>query len=134
MTAQTVLTRSGQTASRPAARAEFRGMPDVREVDLHTAAHMIEAIPDLIVLDVRMPPEVSEARLQQSLNIDFYADDFEHLLAGLDRQACYLVYCRSGGRSAHALDLMEELGFARAVHMPAGIEGWRAEGLPVVTD
>lgn len=103
-----------------------------REVDVKAAMHLIESIPDLVVLDVRTPVEFSEGRIRQSLNLDFYADEFEHALARLDRQASYLVYCRCGGRSAYTLEMMDALGFANAIHMPAGIEGWQAAGQAVV--
>lgn len=114
-------------------RASRLTLPDdTREVDVKVALHLIESIPDLVVLDVRMPVEFSEGRIRQSLNLDFYADDFEHALARLDREASYLVYCRSGGRSTYTLDMMDQFGFKSAIHMPEGIEGWRAAGLPVV--
>lgn len=137
MTVQTDQTLERQTPSQQAGSPQSERLPealkDAREVDVKVAMHLIESIPCLVVLDVRMPVEFSEGRIRQSLNLDFYADDFEHALAGLDRQASYLVYCRSGGRSAYTLEMMEALGFASAIHMPAGIEGWRAAGLPVFT-
>jgi phage shock protein E len=136
MTVQTVLAPFRNTTSWQAESPHGESIPgllkDAREVDVRVAVHLIEAIPDLVVLDVRTPVEFSEGRIRQSLNLDFYADDFEHALARLDRQASYLVYCRCGGRSTYTLDMMDALGFEQAIHMPAGIEGWRAAGLPVV--
>ena len=44
--------------------------------------------------------------------LDFYRDDFADRLAELDRDARYLLYCRSGNRSAETRSLMEDLGFA----------------------
>lgn len=105
-----------------------------RDVDLMTAVRMIESLPDLVILDVRMPVEHAEHRIQDSINLDFYADDFEHQLAQFDRQASYLVYCRSGGRSAFTLDIMQDLGFIDFAHMPVGIEGWIQAGFPVQTE
>ncbi|RMF09546.1 MAG: rhodanese-like domain-containing protein, partial [Alphaproteobacteria bacterium] len=96
-------------------------------------AHLIGTIPGLVVLDVRTPVEHADGRIRLSRNMDFFADDFEQQISALDRQASYLIYCRSGGRSRFTLDLLEELGFSNAVHMPAGMEGWCAAGLPVVT-
>ena len=61
-------------------------------------------------------------------------DDFEQQLARLDRQASYLVYCRSGGRSAFTMEIMNELGFVDFVHMPEGIEGWIEAGLPYINE
>ncbi|MBI4656251.1 MAG: rhodanese-like domain-containing protein [Elusimicrobia bacterium] len=46
--------------------------------------------------------------------------------------ALYLIYCRSGKRSANTLSLMKELGFAEAHHIEGGILAWIQAGLPVV--
>jgi len=67
--------------------------------------------PRFVILDVRTPEEFTEEYLPGALNIDIYADDFEEKIAGLDRMGTYLVYCKSGGRSRAAVELMEELGF-----------------------
>ncbi len=44
----------------------------------------------------------------------------------------YLIYCRSGRRSAGALDMMEEIGFREVYNMVGGIVQWEAERLPIV--
>lgn len=108
--------------------------PGIRTVDVHTARSLLETEPDLVLLDVRMPVELAEGRLGDGVNLDFFADDFETALTGLDRTAHYLLHCRTGGRSQFALDLMIRLGFKNIAHMPAGYDGWVREGLPVLGD
>ena len=105
-----------------------------KDVDLPTARNLIENQQNLQILDVRTPVEHADCRIRHSFNIDFYADDFEQQLATLDRQAEYLIYCRSGGRSAFTLEMLEGLGFTDVAHMPAGIEGWIEAGLPTASD
>lgn len=90
-----------------------------------------EAGDDLVVLDVRTPDEFAQSRIAGSINIDYYGAEFRDRLAELDRQATYVVYCRSGNRSATAVDMMEELGFQFVYEIDGGIVDWYEAGLPV---
>jgi rhodanese-related sulfurtransferase len=51
----------------------------------------------------------------------------------LDKEATYAVYCRSGRRSAIAVQTMKDAGFKNLFNMNAGTEEWSAAGLPLVT-
>jgi rhodanese-related sulfurtransferase len=88
--------------------------------------------PDIRVLDIRTPGEYAEGHIQNALNIDFLNADFAKRLGELDPDAKYLVYCRSGNRSAQAMKIFGRLGFARVLHMSKGIRDWQGQGLPLV--
>lgn len=66
---------------------------------------------NFIVLDVRTPAEFEINRLPKAINIDIHAHDFTDRINALDRIKTYLVYCKTGGRSTSAAELMEDLGF-----------------------
>lgn len=96
------------------------------------ASSIIEAGPaDLIVLDVRTPEEVAEGHLADAVNLDFYATDFENQLDALDKDAPYVLYCRSGNRSGSTIDLMKDLGFTDVHEVDGGILSWLEAGLPI---
>lgn len=84
-----------------------------------------------IVLDIRTPEEFAENRIEGAVNIDFYAADFEDRIAALDRDANYVMYCRSGNRSGQARPVFETLGFADVADVDGGIVAWHEAGLPV---
>jgi rhodanese-related sulfurtransferase len=88
--------------------------------------------PDIRVLDIRTPAEYAEGHIQGARNIDFMSADFAKRLEGLDRNATYLVYCRSGNRSARAIKVFGRLGFSHVLHMSRGIKDWQGQGLPLV--
>ena len=67
------------------------------------------------VIDVRTPAEFDEGHVDGAVNIDVTAPDFEDRLAELDPEASYVVYCRSGSRSADAAARMREAGFTDVV-------------------
>jgi len=90
-----------------------------------------EAEDTLVLLDVRTPDEFSQARIAGAINIDFYEADFRDRLAELDRDATYVVYCRTGNRSATAVEMMQELGFDYIYEIDGGIVDWYEAGYPI---
>ena len=64
--------------------------------------------------------------------LEFYADptspyhrpEFE-----TDRRI--VLYCASGGRSALATDMLQQLGYACPAHLDGGFKAWSAAGQPV---
>ena len=87
--------------------------------------------PNFVVLDVRTPQEFQSGHIKGAMNLDFYAPDFPQQLDKLDKSKTYVVYCRSGHRSAKAVALMKRLGFQRVYDVQGGIRAWAARGLPI---
>ena len=87
--------------------------------------------PDFIILDVRTSLEFHDRHIEGALNIDVNLPSFSEELEQLDRNATYLVYCRTGNRSRTALRIMDDLGFTRVYHLTNGITEWVDAGLPV---
>jgi len=87
-----------------------------------------------IVIDVRTPEEFSQGHLDGAVNLDVEGGAFEQGLTELDPAGSYIVYCRSGRRSAHAAALMAERGFADVVDLGSLEQAASATGLPLVTD
>ena len=94
-------------------------------------AQEILAAGDVVLLDVRTPAEFADGRLAGAVNIDQTAPDFRDRLEELPRDEPYVIYCRSGNRSAQARAVMEELGFTDVVDIDGGILAWAAAGLPI---
>lgn len=93
-----------------------------------------EARPDnLVVLDVRTPEEFEEQHLADAVLVDFHGPDFADRIADLDRDATYVMYCRSGNRSGQAREMMQNLGFSDVRDIDGGILSWLDQGLPVET-
>ena len=63
-----------------------------------------------MVIDVRTPEEFAGGHLDGAVNMNLQSPAFASQLAGLDPSADYLVYCRSGNRSAQAVDRMRAAG------------------------
>lgn len=86
-----------------------------------------------IIIDIRTKQEYEQEHLENvSYNIDFYSPHFKDHLNDLDKNAKYLIYCRTGRRSAQALEIMKELGFKDIHHIKGGIVAWKEAGYPTV--
>lgn len=76
---------------------------------------------DVVILDVRTDPEVAEGMIEGAIQIDYRGENFEEEVAKLDSSKTYVVYCRTGGRSAAASKIMtEELGFKNVNNLLGG--------------
>ncbi len=117
---------------------EERGTPyDTLQVQDVTSQEALDLIkenhgnPDFIILDVRTSSEFHDGHIEGALNIDVNLPSFSEELEQLDKNATYLIYCRSGNRSRTALRIMDDLAFTRAYHLTNGITEWVDAGLPV---
>ena len=77
------------------------------------------------LLDVRTPEEFSEGNIEKAVNINVLEADFKEKAAKLDKTKTYLVYCRSGARSARAAQILCDLGFKKVHNLATGFNGWK---------
>lgn len=75
------------------------------------AAQQIVISAETVVIDVRTPAEFAAGHLDGAINLDVQSPSFDALAAQLPHDGDYVVYCRSGNRSAAAIDRLEALGF-----------------------
>jgi len=85
----------------------------------------------LVVLDVRTPAEFAAGHLAGAVLVDAQDPAFAQRVAELDPSVPYLVYCRSGSRSARAVSVMRGLGFTDLSELTGGLNAWTAAGKPV---
>lgn len=79
---------------------------------------------DTVVLDVRTDAEYMSGSLPKAINIDAMSADFQSHISQLDKSKTYLVYCRSGARSASACFALMGLGFDKIYNLGGGIMNW----------
>jgi phage shock protein E len=84
------------------------------------------------IIDVRTPTEFADGRVEGAVNLDVQSADFESSLASLDKNAEYIVYCRSGNRSAIAVQIMAEAGITNVVDLGDLQSAATSLGRPIV--
>jgi phage shock protein E len=95
-----------------------------------TASEAVAMLEDRVVIDVRTPEEFAQGHLAEAVNIPVEAADFGERIDDLDHAGAYLVYCRSGRRSAIAADVMAKAGFTDVVDA-GGMEPLVVAGAPL---
>ena len=91
------------------------------------AARAVRMLDGRTVIDVRRPDEYASGHIAGAVNIDVDADTFDEQISALDKDEPYLVYCRSGRRSALAAQRMAEAGFTDIVDA-GGLDSLAAAG------
>jgi molybdopterin/thiamine biosynthesis adenylyltransferase/rhodanese-related sulfurtransferase len=84
------------------------------------------------LLDVREPHELQISRLESATLIPY--GQLAARLSELNSADEIVVFCKSGSRSAYALELLASAGFRKIKHLDGGINAWAEEvdpSLPV---
>ncbi len=84
------------------------------------------------ILDVRTPGEWATGVIENATKINFYDADFKDQASKLDKNKPVYVYCKSGGRSGSAMEVLKEMGFSEIYNLSGGIGAWDAAGYPKV--
>lgn len=95
------------------------------------ARELLEANPDLQVLDVRMPQETAQGTLPGARQVPWGGASFRQSLEAWDRSRPVLVYCAGGYRSRKAVRVLRDLGFRSVHHLHRGMMAWRWAGYPL---
>jgi phage shock protein E len=85
-----------------------------------------------VVIDVRTPEEFAAGHLEGAVNLNVEDGSLLASLPTLDPSAAYIVYCRSGRRSAIAADQMRGAGFADILDLGSLEDAASVTGLRIV--
>ena len=77
---------------------------------------------EFVLLDVREQHEFNEKHIPGALHMPLgkLAANVQHL----KRDCEIIVYCRSGGRSSRAADILRKAGFRKVINLTGGILAW----------
>jgi phage shock protein E len=101
----------------------------IEVVDADRAVSLLADRDDLTIIDVRTPEEHAAGHVAGTELYDIQSPDFADRIAALDPEGAYLVYCRTGNRSAVAVQAMADLGFVE-VYDAGGFDDLAAAGAP----
>ncbi len=85
----------------------------------------------LQLLDVREPQEAAIASIPGSLLVPL--GTLPERLTSVERTRPVVVYCRSGARSARAVELLRKAGLSRTYNLAGGILAWARDVDPSLT-
>ncbi len=87
---------------------------------------------NIVLIDVRTEAEYNAGHVAGAINISH--DTIEENIAFLDqyKSSEIVVYCRSGRRTAIAIDVLAKNGFSNLQHLTGDMNGWLEAKLPVI--
>lgn len=81
-----------------------------------------------VILDVRTEDECNEGFIPNAVFNDIYEGQaFVYRLDELDKSKNIYVYCKSGGRSGQACQVMNQLGFENVFNLEGGFSNWQGD-------
>ncbi len=83
------------------------------------------------LIDVRTEEEFKSGHIAGAKNLDFYKEDFKDALSRLDKKKPVMLYCKSGGRSGQAADMLAQMGFEEVYNLQGGMMAWSNANKPV---
>jgi sulfur-carrier protein adenylyltransferase/sulfurtransferase len=92
------------------------------ELTVEELKRRIDRGEDLFILDVRNPPEYQIGRIPGSTLIPL--PDLPQRVRELDPGREIVVHCKSGMRSAKAIQFLREQGFKKLRNLTGGIQAW----------
>lgn len=75
------------------------------------------------IVDVRTPGEFNQGNIEKSQNINI-SGNFSEEIQKLDKNKPVYLYCRSGGRSSRAMQMMQQMGFKELYNLSGGYMAW----------
>lgn len=77
---------------------------------------------NVILVDVRTPEEYQAGHLENARNINWYDKNFSEQFASISKDETIYVYCKKGGRSAKAQQVLDSLGYKNVVNLEGGYD------------
>jgi len=100
----------------------------MKNLDSKAWEEELNADENAVILDVRTPDEYEEKHIANSTLINVQEpQQFMSEVEKLDKNKSYFVYCKSGGRSMMACQIMLQSGFKNVVNLDGGITDWHGE-------
>ncbi|EJT6663122.1 rhodanese-like domain-containing protein [Clostridium perfringens] len=114
-----------QTSSESSSETQSEAVS--KDISIDESKKLINDGEVTLILDVRNEDEFAEGHLKNAIQIPI--KELKENLSDIEKfkDELVLVYCRSGKRSAEAVDILKENGFKNLVHMKDGISKWDGE-------
>jgi rhodanese-related sulfurtransferase len=105
----------------------------IREIKADQLAELLKASPAPVLVDVREDNEWDKSRIPGAIHVGRGVLESSIESRVPQKSTPIVVYCRGGGRSAVAADVLGKIGYTNVSSLAGGLTGYQAAGLPVDT-
>ena len=105
---------------------------EVKDISVDEAYNIVNSGQDYMILDVRTTGEFNEDHIEGAVLIPVL--ELENRLNELPKDKPIIVYCKIGGRSSTAANILMENSFTEIYNMTGGITDWIDKGYPIVNE
>lgn len=104
--------------------------PTIKRVDANGFKVEVEG-KKVQLVDVRTPGEYKQGHIENAENHNVFDKNFMEQMAKYKKDQPIYVYCRSGGRSMKAANMLKSKGY-NVVNLNGGFNGWMRSGFKIV--
>lgn len=101
-------------------------------VSLISPVELHSKIDNIQIIDIRTPREFTQGHLKNSININYYENNFLDEMSKLDKTKDVYIYCLTGYRSGRAAKKLERIGFTKVYDLKGGIINWNKNNLEII--
>ncbi len=111
-----------------------RAKRQITEIDIARIKSTID-LNNICLIDIREQNEIDEGYIDNAHFIPRGIIEFKigDLDAIKDKSDTILLYCRSGGRSAMAAKVLQDMGYTNVLSMAGGYDAWKQHNLTDTT-
>ncbi len=109
------------------ARARSRGQVQIGPAD---AVRLMNG--GAVVIDVRSPDQFKQGHIVNARNVELGQLGPDHPVLKKQKNKVLIAVCDNGLNSGRAVTLLRNAGFEKVFSLKGGLNGWRAENLPLV--
>jgi rhodanese-related sulfurtransferase len=84
-----------------------------------------------LIIDVREPAELAQLAYDAPNVVNIPLSTLEKRVGEVPKDKTVVVACRSGNRSAQAIELLKTMGYTNLVNLDGGLYAWQEAKLPV---
>ena len=119
--------KDANTQTNSESSSEIQSEEVSRDISIDESKKLINQGEVTLILDVRDADEFAKGHLKNAIQIP--VKELKENLNDIEKfkDELVLVYCRSGKKSAEAINILKENGFKNLVHMKDGISKWDGE-------
>lgn len=102
----------------------------VKEIEANELKSRLDNGDDVVLLDIRSDAEVAQGILPDSEHMAMHLIPLR--MQDLPKDKDIVLYCRSGARSYHACNFLNQQGVSNVLNLRGGIIAWARQGYDIV--